>query len=552
MTTRAENRPDLLKSSGVMAVGTAVSRATGFVRTVVLAAAIGTQLLGDAYHTANTIPFIVYDLLIGGLMASVIVPFLVKRRKQDPDGGAATEQRLFTLAAVLLLIVSVIAVLSAEWLIRLYAGEFTEDQFNVAVLLARFLLAQIFFLGMSGLSSAMLNARGRFGAPVWAPVLNNLTIIAVGAVFLATTGPGSTPEEITEDRLALLGVGTAGAMALQALVLQLALHAAGFRWRLRFDVVGSGLGEALRAAGWMFVLVCTMQVGFLVTANIANRAGVAAATGEAGVGAGLTAYHLAYQLFQLPYAILAVSVITVLLPRMSSSAADGNRAELRRDFSRGLRTVSTLLVPVSLLMAVYAVPLCAMVLARGSTSEEDARMVGQILRVFALGLVSFSIYQLMLRVFYASGDTRTPALIGIANVAVHTAAGTAAFHFLPAHRIVVGVAAGFMLSYICGLLIGGLVLRRRLKGIDGRRILRTLVLLHLAAVPLTAVGAGTLQAAYALPIGSTPAVLIGAVAALALGGPLFGFAGRMLGIREIPLLVHTLRSRLPRRLGGPA
>src|SRR5690606_15620982 len=214
-----------------------------------LAAALGTQLLGDAYNVANTIPFIINDLLIGGLMASVIVPFLVRRRKQDADGGKATEDRLFTSAVVVLLVVTAVAVLLAGPLIQLYASDFLPAQAEVSVFLARFLLAQVFFVGMSGLISAMLNTRDRFGAPVWAPVLNNLVIITVGVLFLFV-GTGDTVETVTTADKILLGAGTSCGMVLQTVVLLGSLWRSGYRWRPRLDPRGSGMGEALRTAGW--------------------------------------------------------------------------------------------------------------------------------------------------------------------------------------------------------------------------------------------------------------------------------------------------------------
>ena len=293
----------MMRSSAVMAVGTMASRITGFARTIVLGAAIGTHLLGDAYHTAHTIPFILNDLLIGGLMASVIVPFLVKRRKRDADGGKATEDRLFTTTMLALFTLTAVAVLAAEFLIYLYGSRFTPAQFDASVYLARYLLTQIFFVGMSGLLSAMLNTRGKFGAAVWAPVLNNVVIMLVAGMFLLVAGPDLTPDEVSDGQLTLLGAGTAAGMALQALVLFVALTRTGYRWRPRLDLRGSGLGEALRTAGWMMLYTLLTQAGLWITTNIANAANVAAVEQDpdAAVGAGITAYNLAYQLFQLPY-----------------------------------------------------------------------------------------------------------------------------------------------------------------------------------------------------------------------------------------------------------
>ncbi|MDS1271460.1 murein biosynthesis integral membrane protein MurJ [Lipingzhangella sp. LS1_29] len=535
----------VVRSSMVMAVGTLFSRITGFGRTVVLAAALGTQLLGDAYNTALTIPFIIEQLFLGGLMASVIVPFLVKRRKRDEDGGRATENRLFTAIVLALLVLTTVAILSAELLIRLYSGNFTPAQFDVSVALARFLFAQIFFLGMSGFLSAMLHTRNRFGAPVWAPVLNNLVIMAVGGTFLAVAGPGTTPEEISDAQIALLGIGTASGFAVQALILFLALSAAGFRWRPRLDLRGSGLGEALRTAGWMFVYIISLQIALLITANLANRAGVAAAEGD-GVGAGITAYNYAHMLFQLPYAIIAVSIITVLLPQMSDRAADHRWDEVRADFSRGLRMSSVVLVPAGLAMAVFAVHICVLVFARGSTSVADAQNIGYVLVAFALGLVPFSVFQLMLRVFYAMSDTRTPAFLGMLMLGVHAVLGTTAYLLLDPRYVVVGVAAGYMASFLVGLLVGGEVLRRRLGGLDGRRITGTLLRLHVASAPAVAAGLGIawwLESQFGLTVVTTlGAPVLGCV----LGAGLFLLSARLLRIEELGVLYDLARTRLRR------
>ncbi|MUL41233.1 murein biosynthesis integral membrane protein MurJ [Streptomonospora sp. PA3] len=535
----------MMRSSAVMAAGTMVSRVTGFVKAVVIAAALGTQLLGDAYQTAQTIPFIINDLLIGGLIASVLVPLLVKRRMRDADGGVKTENRLFTGAVIVLFAVTAAAILGAEPLIGLYLGDSAPQQAQVSVYLARFLLAQIFFVGLSGLISGMLNTRNRFGAPVWAPVLNNLVIITVGGLFLWVAGAGRTVETVTQGELVLLGAGTSAGMALQTVVLIAAVWRAGFRWRPRLDLRGSGLGEALRSAGWMFLYTLMTQLGLLITANVVNRAGAASAGGGYDVGAGLTAYNFAYTLFQLPYAIIAVSLITVLLPRMSAHAADEDWAQVRAGFSRTLRMSALVLVPLGLALAIYAVPVATLVFARGNTSAQDAANIGAVLAAMALGLVPFTVFQLMLRVFYAMSDTRTPALISIANVTVHGVLAYTAFRVLPPNLVVVGVAAGFMLSFVSGLTIAGFILSRRLGGLDGRRIGATLLRLHAAAIPSAAVGVGVLWF-FTERFGQGLATNLGApiVGCLA-GALLFLLCARPL-VRELSDAVALVRARLRR------
>lgn len=536
----------MMRSSAIMAVGTMASRITGFARTIVLGAAIGTHLLGDAYHTAHTIPFILNDLLIGGLMASVIVPFLVKRRKRDTDGGQATEDRLFTTTVLVLFTLTVVAILAAEALIYLYGSRFTPSQFDASVYLARFLLAQIFFIGLSGLLSAMLHTRGKFGAAVWAPVINNLVIMLVAGMFLFVAGPGRTPDNVSSAELTLLGAGTASGMALQTLVLFLALTRTGYRWRPRLDLRGSGLGEAVRTAGWMMLYTFLTQAGLWITTNIANAANVAGIEQGRDVGAGITAYNLAYQLFQLPYAIIAVSLITVLLPRMSAHADDRDWNAVRADFSRTMRISAFILVPLAFAIALFTVPLSILAFARGSISVDDAANIGQILAVMALGLVPFTTFQLMLRVFFAMGDTKTPAMIAIANLAVHSALAFVSYVVLPPEYVVVGVAAGFMFSFLSGLIIAGNVLSRRIGGLDGKHILGTLLRLHLAVVPSVAAGFGVLRFFDAY-VGPGLATNIGSpLVGCTIGALLFLITARLLRVPELSAAMELIRSRLRR------
>ncbi|TDC75096.1 murein biosynthesis integral membrane protein MurJ [Actinomadura sp. 7K507] len=542
----AHAAPSLARSSVVMAVGTVVSRATGFIRTAAIVAALGTGLLGDAYQTANMVPFAVYDLLIGGLLASVFVPFLVKRRQNDPDGGVATEQRFMTVTLLALAAITLLAVLGAQVLITVYAGEWTGNQREVAVTLARFLLLQIFFVGASGVISSMLNSRQRFGAPMWAPVVNNLSIITTALLFLWTAGPGRTPDGITDGQVALIGLGATAGQILQALVLTWALWRAGFRWRPRLDLRGSGFGEAMRNAGWMMVYAVVAQISLLVSTNVATRAGARVAEAGLEAGAGITAYKNAFVIFQLPYAIIAVSVITALLPKMSRHVADGRKDLVRLDFSRGLRLASVLLVPASVAMLVFAVPLSVVLYARGSASVDDAHVIGYVLMMFAVSLIPFTLFQLMLRVFYSLGDARTPGLIALAPVAIHAVSGFAVLYLAPPEHIVIYLPIGHGLYYVVGFLIAGQILRKRLHGLDGRRISRTLALLHVAAIPGAAAGGAVawLLGGFTGGVGSA---LLSLPAGCAVGGAVFVVAAYALRVDELRVFLETARSKVLRR-----
>ncbi|MER5644939.1 murein biosynthesis integral membrane protein MurJ [Streptosporangium sp. NPDC002524] len=477
----------VLRASAIMAAGTMVSRVTGFVRTAVLAAAIGTFALGDAYNVAYTIPFILFDSLLGGILSSVVVPMIIRRQKSDPDGGRAYEQRLMTLGVLALTVVAVVSVLLAKPLIGLYSTDWGPRQTEVAVRLAQYILPMIAFFGVGAIAGAILNTRDRFAAPMWAPVLNNLVMIAVALVYYVKLGgAGTDVDTITDADLALLGLGTTAGIVAQCAVLVVSLHRVGFRFRPRLDLRNAGLGEMGRTASWTFAYVGIGQISFLVTTKLATGAG------NRAPGAGNAAYAYAYQLFQLPYGIIAVSVITAMLPRMSRGVADGELDTVREEFASGVRLVSVLLVPAGLLLMVLGPAVTVLIFSWGNMTVDSAVYIGNVLQVFGLALVPFSIFQLLLRVFYSFGDTRTPVLLALGNLAVNATLSLVAYYTLPPRYIVMGLASAFTAAYVVGAAVAWIMAARRVGGLAGRRVAAGLSRMYVAALPPAALALGVL------------------------------------------------------------
>ena len=544
----ATQRSSLIRSSAGMAVGTLVSRGTGFLRTLVLVYAVGIGALGNAYNNANTLPNTVYYLMLGGIFTSVVVPLLVRAARRDPDRGEAYAQRVFTLGALALLGVTVLGTLLAGPLVHLYAPSIhgpdphLAAEHNLMVVWAYWFIPQIFFYGMSSLIGAILNTRGRFAAPMWAPVVNNLVVIAVGALYFVTVGTNKEPWTISPAGVQLLGIGTTLGVIAQTVALYPSLRAAGFRWRPTLGFRPGEVSEMGRMAGWMSVYVITQWAGNLVVQILANAA-------SAGVN-GYSAYSIAWQLFQLPYAIVGISVITALLPRMSEHASARRYSLVRDDFSIGVRLASVIVVPAAIYLGVLGGPLAEVLFSYGSTSAAHARYVGEVFGLFALGLVPYMLTQLQLRVFYSFQDSRTAAFVGFLIMVFGIAAALTAKSMLPAAQVVAGLAVAYGLANLVGAIAGWALLLRRVGSLDGWAIARSLTRMHLATVPgvifALAVMAG---AAHVL---HDPSPAYGLVVTVVGGGgaiALYALCSRSLRVAEFGFLMKTMAARFGSRGG---
>ncbi|WP_346620800.1 murein biosynthesis integral membrane protein MurJ [Blastococcus montanus] len=452
----------ILRAAGTMAVATLVSRVTGLLRTIVLAAALGVGLVADAYNTANTLPNIVYELLLGGVLTSVIVPLLVHAQERDRDDGVGYAQRLATIAMTGLLVMTVLAVLAAPVLTALYGLDEDPEQYRLANWLARILLVEIVFYGFGAFAQAILNSRGVFGPPAWAPVLNNVVVIATGLVFLAASGPGAlAPATIDPGLVWLLGIGTVLGIAVQALVLLPLLRRAGVPLRPRWGIRDTGLREAGTLGLWVIGYVAVSQVGVLVALRLANEAGRQGGLGSAAFG-------YVSLLFQMPYGIIGVALLTALVPRMSRAAARSDVPGVIEDLSLGTRLSALGLLPVTAVLTVLGPPLAVLAFARGNTSVDEAQAIGTALAAGAFGLLPMAVTLLQLRVFYAMKDARTPTLIQLGMVAVRVPLLLLVPVVVEPELVVAGLMVATSLTYVAGWVFGDLALRRRLGGLRTR------------------------------------------------------------------------------------
>ncbi|MCG6494646.1 murein biosynthesis integral membrane protein MurJ [Kitasatospora sp. A2-31] len=542
----------LLNSSAIMAAGTLVSRGTGFLRTMVIATAIGIGVMGDSYNAANTLPTLLYILIGGGALNAVFVPQLVRSMKNDADGGTAYANRLLTLVMVGLAGVTFVAVLAAPLLVQLIAHPLMKDQANAdtTVALARYCLPTIFFMGIHVVMGQILNARGRFGAMMWTPVLNNIVVIFTFGAYIWVFGSfgdsGVTPKTISPEGVRLLGIGTLVGLAVQALAMIPYLRAAGFHYRPRFDWRGHGLGKAARLAKWTFFFVLANQAGYLVITQVATWAGIAAHdAGHDGVG--LAAFSNALLIWQLPQAVIVVSLMSAVLPRLSRAAADEDAGAVRDDLSYGLRTTAVAVVPAAFLFLSLGPAIGRSIYAVGGSESvlNDATNVGLMLSAFALGLIPYSAQYVMLRGFYAYEDTRTPFSNTVWVAACQAAFSLVCWLVLPAEWVVTGMAFGYGVAYAVGVTVAVPKLKKKIGGLDTKRIGKTYTRLALASVPAALVGVGV-----SLAVQQVVGGWLGSVLTLVVAGGLqlavFVLVAKKLRIEELNAMLGMVRGRLGR------
>ena len=519
----AEHR-SIVRSSGVVAMGTAFSRLTGFLRLAALGYALGFKALTDTYTLANTTPNIVYELLLGGVLSATLVPVFVHHTEEGDDDGT---NAVITIASAALIAITVVGILAAPAIVRIYTftaeGHVAGEQREVATSLLRLFMPQMFFYGLTAMATALLNARRRFAAPAFAPILNNVVVIA--ALLAIPHVAGHTPRlsDIRKDTglLLLLGLGTTAGIVLMTVVLLPAVRASGHRFRANFDFRNPAVREVGAMSGWTLGYVLVNQVSLLIVLLLANRQ----------VG-GVSTYTAAYVFFLLPHALVAVSLMTTIVPELASAFRNRDTQLYRDRFSLGMRLMALIILPAATGYVVLAQPIVHALLKYGAATGSSAHLIGSNLAMFGLGLLGYSVYLYTLRGFYALRDTRTPFFLNLAENGINVALAV----ILEPVLGVPGLALAYAMAYLAAAVIALWALRRRVGRLDTTRTMRTIVRIGAACLAM----AGVVAAAIRL-IGG-PYVLQ-TVYGVVLGVAVFAAAILVLRVEE----VATLRARLLRR-----
>lgn len=524
----------LARPAAAMAVGTALSRLTGLGRVIALAFALGVteSRVADSYNIANTLPNVLFELVLGGVLTSVFIPVLVAElRTVDRDEAWRSVSALVTASLALLVGVTVATVLAAPAIVDLFTarvpGPQAQAQHELATFLLRLFAPQIALYGFAAIAAGLLNAHGRFAVPMFAPILNNLVVIAMFLAFAAIVTGVPTDRQVLADptQKLLLALGTTGGVAAMAAVYWPFLRRLPGRIRVRLDLRHPAVGKVVRLSGWTAIYVLVNTIGFAVSFYLAN-----------GRQGGPTAYVTAFAFFQLPYGIAAVSIITALVPRMAARHVDGDRDGFRAAVAGGLRASVLLMVPATAAYLMLGRPLIEVLLEHGVAGGSSVALVSATLALFAIGLVPFAAFLLFARAFYARQDSRTPALVNLVENAVTVALDFALFPGLG----VPGLALAHSLGYVAGAALLGWLLARRIGGLELARTLREgskVVAAGVVAALAMAAGAGAVAALVAP--GDVRALTTLAAGGLA-GLVAFLIVGRALAIEDLALLRRVL------------
>ena len=528
MTPPTPTGDSLTRSAGIAGLATLTSRVLGLVRDQALAYRFGAGDRMDAFFVALRIPNLLRELFAEGAMNAAFVPVFTRRlTREGREAAWGLGSQLINALAIVTGVIAAAGIVFAEPLTRLFAAGYQDvpGKFELTVQLTRIGLPFFTLVAIAAACMGMLNSLRRFFVPALSPAAYNVCLIA-GTLVVVPLMPEGGPDPITAVAAAVLA-GGAGQIAAQ----WWALRREGFWWRPALDPGDRGLREVVGLMGPATVAGAALQVNLLVNTRLAAGEGTSAV-------AWLT---YAFRLMYLPLGVLGVSLATVTLPAVSRQAAAGDLAAVRETVSRGLRLMLAVMVPAAMGLAVLATPIVRLVFEHGEFTAADTPATARALVFYAPGIVGYAAVRLTAPVFYAFGNSLTPAGISVATVAVNVGLNLVLVRVMGYPGLALGTTVASGVN--AGLLL--VLLRRRLGGIDARRLVDCLARVCLAAgVMGAAVGAaegmaGELAAEGGLLIAGL--VLAGEIA---LGLIVLAAAGRFLGIAELDEVRTQILGRL--------
>jgi putative peptidoglycan lipid II flippase len=451
-----DERRTLARSTATQTILTGVSRLTGFVRVIVVAAVLGTTFLGNTYQSANTIPNIVFELFAAGALQAVLVPALVARFDRGDDEGA--ERMAGSVLGHTILVLGALAVVgavAAPWLMRLLVAGVDDaavraDQVRLGTVFLLIFLPQVLVYDVGLVATAVLHARGRFGLPAVAPAVNNVVVCAAYGIFWWLRRGEEPSLDLSAGEIAVLAGGTSFAVLAFCAIPIAGAHRTGFRFRPNLDRSDPAVRRLARRGAWAALFLAMTQVLLSAVLVFAN-----------GVEGGVVAYQVAFTFFLLPHSLFALPVLNTLFPTASRQVEAAAWDELRATVRRGTVSIALFVLPAAAALAALAVPLADVALF-GNVGTAGAESIAGAVVGFAPGLVGYGLFYFLTRILYAWDDARTPAVVHGVVVVLGITAMAVSSSVVDGDGVVAALAWSHSVTYLFGALALAVVVTRRL------------------------------------------------------------------------------------------
>ncbi len=531
-------RASVARNAGIISLAVMASRVLGLVRDQVFAVFFGAGLQYDAFLTAFRIPNLLRDLFAeGALSAAFVTTFSQTLQNRGKDAAIELSHRVATLTIVFITVISILGWIFTPAIVHLLAPGFFEvpGKAELTVQLTRIMIPFLLLIALAAQAMGILNSVNVFAVPALASAFFNLGSI-VGGLFLGfVIGPMLGVSAITG-----MAYGTLVGGFLQFAVQWPSLRRAGFGFRPRLSISDTGVRQILRLLGPAIIGTAAVQINVFINTNFASAI-IDPATGAIANGP-VSWLNYAFRFLQFPIGVFGVAIATATLPMLSRSTSQPDYREFRQTLAHSLTLVFLLCIPSALGLAVLGRPIIALIFEHGKFTGFDTVQTANALAAYSLGLAGYAAIKVLSPAFYALQDARTPMLISLGSVLVNFVLNSLLVGTFGHVGLAFSTSSVALINFT--LLI--LLMRRRLGGIEGRRLGSAVLRIFAAALPMAASAWLVSELAAALPLHELARRLVQVAGALGTAAAVFYFGCRWFGVAELSEAFNAITGKFAR------
>ena len=520
--TKRDMQTGVVKAAGILVIANFLSSMLGYVRDIIMSSVFDMSADMDAYNAAFIIPDLIYTILVGGGLSAAFIPVFSSYIAQHKDEeGYKMASTILNIVAIVAAVICIIGEVFAPQLLPLVTDFSTwpEEAIKLTITLTRIMFFQCFFMCLTGICMGILQSYKDFTPPSIGAILYNITIIGVG-VLLLTLGTGIAGFSI--------GVVTGSIVNLMVQIFPIRKH--GFQYKRIIDMDHEGVKQFFRLFGPVLIGISVTQLNLVVNKRFAS------AQGE-GI---LSSITQAQRIMQLPINIFAYAIAMSIFPTMVEHFARKNMEEYKNDLSIGVRNVTFVILPCAVGLIAIRIPLIRAIYLQGNFSPENVPILATLLAFYCIGMIGYSVRQVILQGFYAIKETRTPVTINIFILCLNMFLTAVFVQFWGAN----GIAIAYSAAGLASAILQTFFLRRRVGNIRGTEIKESMIKCALScAVMFIVITAGIIIFEHNIHIDTKSSQLLELVVLLALGVITYAGMALALGMKEFTLIVSVLKRK---------